>query len=471
MQHSPPPASPNFHELRQLLTLALPLAAAHAGNQLMSVVDTAIVGRLGAVELGAVGLANSLFFPFTVLGIGAMMGLDPLVSQALGAGDPVRARKLLWQGVWLSLAVAAVLSLPIALAPMLLVPVGIEPAVAEQASNYLWIRLPGLMPLLLFTGLRSYLQALGITRPMLIGVVLGNLFNVPGTWLLVFGGGLLPAWTGPLQAIPALGVLGAGLATTLCTVLQLAVVAAAVRTLPVPSFEAGLRRLDRAELGAALRVGAPIGLQMGAEVGVFALVGVLVGKLGSTDLAAHQIALTLASFTFTVAVGVGAAASVRVGRAIGAGDAPGTRRAGLMALAGGGGWMSLSALIFVLVPGPLASLLTDDPGVIGATMPLLLVAAVFQISDGLQGVAAGVLRGAGDTRFPFVANVVGHYAVGLPVGIALGMWLGLGVNGLWWGLCAGLTVVAAILTFRFLRLSSRPIVPLAQRHAAELAGG
>jgi len=471
MQHATQPSSPRLHELRQLLALALPLAAAHAGNQLMAVVDTAIVGRLGAVELGAVGLANSLFLPITVLGIGAMMGLDPLVSQALGAGDPPRARKLLWQGVWLALAVSLVLAVPIALAPFLLVPFGIEPQVAEQARDYLWIRMVGLAPMLLFTGLRSYLQAQGITRPMLVGVVLGNLFNVPATWLLVFGGEALPAWAGPLRAFPAMGVLGAGLATALGTVLQLCVVAAAVRSVPHPALDRAHRRLDREEVRTAIRVGVPIGLQMMAEVGVFAFVGLLIGKLGSTDLAAHQIAITLASFTFTVAVGVGAAASVRVGRAVGAGDAPGTRRAGVVALLGGGAWMALSALLFVLLPRPLASLLTDEPEVIAATVPLLFVAAVFQISDGLQAVGAGILRGAGDTRWPFLANVIGHYAVGLPVGIALGMGLGLGVNGLWWGLCTGLTAVAATLTFRFLRLSSRPIVPLARRRPAELAGG
>ncbi|WP_373045783.1 MATE family efflux transporter [Vulgatibacter sp.] len=467
------PSSPWLSELRQLLRLAAPLAAAHAGNQLMGLVDTAIVGRLGAVELGAVGLANSLFFPLTVLGMGAMMGLDPLVSQALGAGDAVRARKLLWQGVWMAVLVGLVLSVPIGLAPSLLVPFGIEPAVAAKASSYLYVRLIGLVPALLFVGVRSYLQSIGSTRPMLIAVVAANIFNVAATLFLVYGGGSLPAWAGPLRHFPALGVEGAALATTLCTLLQVGIVAAAVRAAAVPGFERGDRRFDPIEFRRGLKVGAPIGLQLGAEVGVFALVGLLVGKLGTHELAAHQISLTLASFTFTVAMGVGAAASVRVGRAIGAGDTPAARLAGIVGLAGGGGMMTLGALLFVLIPAPLAALLTDEPEVIGMAVPLLLVAAVFQISDGLQAVGAGVLRGAGDTRFPFVANVVGHYAVGLPVGIALGMWFGFGVGGLWWGLCTGLTAVASTLTVRFLRLSSRPIRPLAASAAvaAEPAAG
>jgi len=463
------PPSPWLTELKHLLRLAGPLAAAQAGNQLMGLVDTAIVGRLGAVELGAVGLANNLFFPLCVVGMGAMMGLDPLVSQALGAGDRAAARRLLWQGVWIALGVGLLLSVPIAVAPSLLVPFGIEPAVAAKAATYLWIRMIGLVPLLVFVGLRAYLQAQGVVRPMIVSVVAANLFNAWGSWLLVFGGSTLPGWAGPLRAVPALGVAGAAIATTLCTLLQVTIVALAVRAIEAPGFAVDDRRFDRGEVLGALRVGLPIGLQMFAEVGVFAFVGLLVGKLGAAQLAAHQIALTLASFSFTVAVGVGSAGSVRVGRAIGAGDGPATRRAGIVALIGGGGLMSLWAVVFLLLPAPLAGLLTDDATVIVAAVPLLAVAAVFQVSDGLQAVGAGVLRGAGDTRFPFLANVVGHYLVGLPVGLALGLWLGFGVQGLWWGLCTGLTVVAATLTLRFLRLSRTTIRPLAAQPAAAAA--
>lgn len=215
-----------------------------------------------------------------------------------------------------------------------------------------------------------------------------------------------------------------------------------------------------ADLRKALSVGIPVGLQMGAEVGVFSLVGLLAGRLGAQALAAHQIALSLASFTFCAALGVGQAGSVRVGWAVGARDTPAARRAGLSAFAGGAAIMSVSALCFWLIPAQLARLLSDQQEVIAAAVPLLAVCAFFQLSDGIQGVGAGVLRGAGDTRFAFLANVVGHYAIGLPVAIALGLWLGMGVIGLWWGLCAGLTAVAVALLTRFLRLSSREIVPL-----------
>jgi MATE family multidrug resistance protein len=453
--------SPRFAEFRDLVRLAAPLVLAHAGNQLITTVDAAIVGRLGAGPLAAVGLGNAIFFFVTITGTGVMLSLDPLVSQAFGAGDPVRARRLLWQGVWLSLAVGAAIALALLVAPAILAPFGIERAVVADARTYLWLRIPGVVPFLLFAAMRSYLQAAGIARPMIVAVVAANLVNFAGAWLLVFGGAALPAWAGPLRWVPALGVAGAAIAGSLTYTAQAAVLALFVRAVRLEARPADLRRPVAADLRTALRVGTPIGLQFGAEVGIFSLTGLLAGHVGTLAVASHQIALTVASLSFTVALGVGAAGAVRVGRAIGAGDVPGTRRAGLTAIAAGAGFMGCAGLCFFLFPGALVRLLTDDPAVIAAAVPLLAVAAVFQLSDGLQGVGAGVLRGAGDTRFPFLANLVGHWAIGLPIAVGLGLRAGLGVAGLWWGLCAGLTSVALSLLVRFLRLSRRPIAPLA----------
>jgi MATE family multidrug resistance protein len=207
----------------------------------------------------------------------------------------------------------------------------------------------------------------------------------------------------------------------------------------------------------AISLGLPIGLQMLAEFGVFALVAVLIATIDSRSLAAHQVAITLASTSFMVPVGIGAAASVRVGHAVGRGDVAATRLAGLVSMAAGVAFMLFSAAIFVLLPRTLAAAVTNERGVIDAVVPLLFVAAVFQLSDGLQAVAAGALRGAGDTRFPLGANLVGHYLIGLPIGVLLGFGLGLGARGLWWGLSAGLTCVAIALGLRFIRVSARPI--------------
>jgi MATE family multidrug resistance protein len=445
-------------ELRELLRLALPIAAAQAGIALMGVVDTAVVGRLGAAALGAVGLANGIFFAVGIVGLGIVMGLDPLIAQAFGAADRPRTRALLWQGAWLSLIVSAVLAVPLAFGPAVIDFAGIEPEVARGGKQFIWARLPGLFPMLLFTAMRAYLQAAAVMRPLLIATVVANVANFLLDLLLVFGGASLPSWTGPLRLVPAMGPAGSGLATSLCSVLQAAVLIAAAAKLR--EREAPRRSPNLRDLARAARIGIPVGLQMGAEVGVFALVGVLAGRLGRMSIAAHQVAISLASFTFCAALGVGNAASVRVGWAVGARDRIAVRRAGLVAFATGAAIMSVAAVCFWLVPAKLALLLSDRSDVIAASVPLLAVAAVFQISDGIQGVGAGVLRGAGDTRFAFLANLVGHYAIGLPIAVTLGLYWGRGVIGLWWGLCAGLTAVALALLSRFLHLSSREIVPL-----------
>ena len=425
----------------------MPIAASQAGIALMGLIDTAVVGRLGAGPLGAVGLANGLFFALAVVGLGVMLGLDPLLSQAIGAGDERRARELLWQGVWLAALATAALSLPIALLPLLLRPSGIAPELIADARGFLLWRLPGLFPLLAFAGVRSYLQACGRVRPLVIAIAVANLCNLLLDVLFVFG------W-GP---VPAFGAPGAGIATSLCSVVMWLILVAAVRD---PRRQRVGRRPVRADLRRALGLGIPVGLQMGAEVGVFALVGLLAGRLGALPMAAHQIAVALASFTFCAAVGIGQAGSVRVGWAVGAGDTPAARRSGVVALAGGASIMAVFALCFLVAPGALARLLSDQPDVIAAAVPLLAVCAVFQISDGVQGVGAGVLRGAGDTHFAFWANLAGHYLLGLPVAIWLGLRAGGGVMGLWWGLCVGLTAVAVALLARFVRLSGRELKAL-----------
>jgi MATE family multidrug resistance protein len=202
---------------------------------------------------------------------------------------------------------------------------------------------------------------------------------------------------------------------------------------------------------------------MGAEVAIFTLVGLLSGRLGAEQMAAHQIALSVSAMSFTIAVGIGTAGGVRVGREIGAAQQEGTRRAGFVAFACGAGFMSVTALLFVLFPRAIAGMLTSDGGVVQIVVPLFAVAAVFQISDGIQAVGSGVLRGAGDTAFAFVANLVGHWLIGFPTAMFVGFRLGLGVTGLWWGLCAGLTAVAFTLLVRFHVLSRGGIAALVKR--------
>lgn len=420
--------------------LAGPILVTQLGNMLLGVVDTAVVGRLSEPALGAVGLGSTVFFTVSVLGFGWMLALDPLIAQAVGAQEPERARRWLWQGVWVAVIGTVPLGLLLSGVAESVGSLGVPAEVSVQLGPYLYARLWGLCPFLLLAAMRAFLQAHEVTRPLVIGVVIANIINLPLTWALVFGE----------LGLPRLGSEGAGFASAIATVVQLLVTAYAVRSLwsgrrwYAPAWNLVQR---------VLRLGSPIGLQLAAEVGSFAIVTVLMGSFGTRALGAHNVALVTISFTFQLAVAIGAAGSVRVGHAVGRQDTESARRAGLTAIAVGAATMLFGSVAFLTVPRQLARVLTDEPGVIEATVPLFMVAACFQLSDGVQSVAAGALRGAGDTRWPLVANLIGHYAVGLPLGGALAFGLGWGPVGLWWGLSAGLTAVAASLALRFWILS------------------
>lgn len=430
-------------ELRRLFALALPLAIAEAGTQVMSVVDMAVIGRLGGRELAACGLANAVFFGVSVFGLGLMLGIDPLISQAVGAGDHARARHVLWQGVWLSLLSTVFLDAILLGGPLLLHMIAVRPELVDPAASFLLIRLIGLAPWLMFFVLRAYLQAHHVTRPLVIAMVLGNILNLAGDIFLVF--------------TMHLGMNGAAISTVICQFFALAILAGAVMRIHVPHFS---RAWTTVEMQRAIRVGLPTAFQVTAEVGIFALVALLAGRLGTIDLAAHQLVISLASFTFTVALGVATAGSVRVGLAVGARDREGARRAGLAAFIGAAMVMSVSAIAFMTVPRLLARIVTNQESVIAASLPLFFVAALFQLSDGLQAAGIGALRGAADTKFAFVANVIGYWVIGLPIALLLGFKFGMGVVGFWWGFVAGLTCVAILVFLRFDWLSSREIVPV-----------
>lgn len=460
---SPPLTSPSLpsraEEFRALWKLALPIAVAQAGQSLMSFVDTAVVGRVGTQALAAVGLSTAIFFAVSSFAIGLMMGVDPLVSQAFGARNSGRARELLWQGSYLALMVGGVLAVPMLVIPRMLLGGGVAFEGLPEVRDYLTWRALSLPLLLLFITARSYLQATGRPQVLVVATVIANLVNLGANVLFVFGGEGLPAWLGPLRAMPALGVKGSAIATLFACAVQWALVAWVVRQTTASQGQGWVRPVG-ADIVQAARVGVPIGAHIAAEVGVFSLTGMLARWLGPESMSAHQIALSYGSLSFAMALGIGNAGSVRVGWAVGALDTPRARRSGLVAFASGAGFMALCALFYATMAPQLAGLMGAPLEVRPLVVPLLMVCAVFQLSDGVQGVGAGVLRGAGETRFTFVANMVGHYLVGLPVALLLGFVLGWGVVGIWWGLCLGLTCVALALLWRFLRLSTGPLRPL-----------
>lgn len=441
-------------ELRALGRLAAPLVLQQIGLQLMGAVDLALVGRYDATALASVGVANALIFAISCVGMGIVMGLDAVVPRALGAGDRARARRAARDGVRLAVSVGAGLTLLVALAPALLPVVGIDAGVTQEATVFVWARAFGVIPFLVQVALRSYLSAHDRTGALVVAVIVGNVVNLVADYVFIFGDDGLTRLGLPGLGIPACGVLGAAVATSAVQFASLAIYAVAVRRLhrdlPVAPATTPVTR-------DILRLGVPIGLQTLAEVGVFALTGLLATMISPQAGGAHNVALTLASFTFSLAMGVGGATAVRVGLAVGAGDLRRARRAGLLGLGLGTTIMTCTALVFLFTPTPLIALFTDDADVAAAAVPLLRIAAVFQLSDGLQAVATGALRGAGDSRAALVANLIGHYGLGLGVSLTLAFAVGLGAAGLWWGLSAGLTLTAIVLVARFVgRTRVRP---------------
>jgi MATE family, multidrug efflux pump len=423
-------------ELSAQIRLAIPMAAQQLGFQLMGMVDAALLGRYNDTALAAAGVGNNLLFAISSVGVGIVMGLDSVLPQAIGAGRRDEARRALGAGLRLAILIGLGCTLVVLATPVILDLAGVPADVANDARVYVDLRAAGIVPFLLSIALRSYLAAHHITRPLIAAMIAGNIANALLDLVLIFG-------VGP---IPALGVGGAAFATVSVQIAIVAIYAAGVRAV---DHHAARPASTRADLAAILRYGLPISGHLFAEIGIFGLATVLAAHLGKVPAAAHSIALQLASFTFSVAVGIGAATSVRVGHAIGAGDRALARRRGVLGLQIGLAMMSCFATVFLVVSGTLARLFTDQAVVIAATIPLLQIAALFQLSDGAQAIAAGALRGIGNTRATFAGNVIGHYGIGLAVSLALGFGAGLGAPGLWWGLSAGLTATALYLVRQF----------------------
>ena len=419
----------------------------------MGLVDTVMLGHYSETALAGAGIANSLLFAFTAFGMGVVMGLDSLVPQAIGAKEDRAARNLFIAGVRVCFIVGVPVTIVAAFSPFLLSAFAVDAAVSAEAWDYVWGRLPAIIPFLIFVAQRSFLQANDRTTSIVVAMVAANILNVGVDYLLIYGDPGLARLGLPTIGLRSLGTFGAAIASTIVSFFAMAIAGAAVARIPKP-VNVGH---DPEAVRRVFLLGMPVGLHLLAEVGVFSITQVLAGRLGQTPAAAHQVAVMLASFSFSIALGVGAACSVRVGQAVGSGDSASVRHAGAVGIALGASLMGCSGIIFALFPRELASLVTDEPHVVAAAVPLMRIAAAFQLSDAIQAVAAGALRGAGDTRSTFIGNLLGHYAVGLPLAIILAFPLGLGAAGLWWGLVAGLSSVAVGLSWRFFSLSKKPI--------------
>jgi len=426
-------------ETRTMWALAGTLAAQQAGHHLMGIVDAAMLGRYSDAALAGAGVGNNLYFGITCLGLGVIMGIDTVVPQALGAGRDDEARRAVGAGVRLAVLVGLMTTLVVFASPQLLVLADVDPEVIHEARAFTYMRALGAVPFLITIALRSYLAAHSRTRPLIIAVIVGNIANAGLDLLLIFVAGL--------------GSIGAALATTIVQSMMLVIYLLGVRGI---ERDRGPRPPStRADMMRIARFGLPVGGQLFAEVGIFGVASVLAAHIGKAAAGAHTIALNLSSLTFSFGLGVASAASVRVGHAVGAGNLALARERGLIALRLGLAVMACFAATFVIMPRTLAGLFTSDAVVIATTVSLLQIAALFQLSDGAQAIAAGALRGLGETRATFVGNIFGHYLIGLPLLLGLAFGAGLGAAGLWWGLSAGLTVTAIYLVIRFLRSTNQ----------------
>jgi len=440
-----------------MLALAIPVITAEIGWIMMGIVDTIMVGPLGPAALGAVGVGSTLFMTPAVFGIGLLLGLDTFVSQNFGAGRIQECHRWLFNGVALALIYAIPLMLIVAFGLWLMPAFGFHGEVLTLIRPYIGTVIWSALPLMLYAAFRRYLQAMNVVRPVMIALITANLVNVVGNYALIYG-----HW-----GLPALGVVGSGWATVMARV-YMALFLFLIIVIRERRVSSGLHdvpiRAERERLARLFRLGLPAALQITVEVGVFAAASVLAGALTPAAVAAHQIALNLASFMFMIPFGMASAGAVRVGQAVGRGSVDGVRAAGKAALVIGGGFMAGAGLLFVLAPRPLLLLFTRDTEVIGIGLSLLAIAALFQLFDGLQAVSTGLLRGLGDTRTAMVCHVVGHWAIGLPLGYALCFWRGWGVPGLWAGLSIGLISIGIVLVglwfyrTRHLRVETMPMV-------------
>jgi MATE family multidrug resistance protein len=421
-----------------MLALGLPVAATQLSTMLLGFVDTVMVGRVSVEAIGAAAIANVWIFGTLMFANGVLMGLDPIVAQAHGAGDGARAGRALQRGVALSLW----LSLPIALlwtgSERFLLLAGQAPELARMAHAYTLVQIPGIPFFLAYSALRQYLQGREYMRPALWVILAANVFNAFFNWLFIFGN----------LGVPELGLTGAGIATSLTRVVScLGLVALTVgfrlhEGAWVPWSAQSFRLRDVRRLAS---VGLPVGVQNALEIWAFSGAALIAGILGTVPLAAHTIALNMAALSFMLPLGISQGAATRVGNRIGSGDPEGAQRAAWVSIALGAGVMLFGAVLFVSLRFALPRIYTSDADVIAACAAILPIAAAFQVFDGAQVAGCGVLRGMGRTRPAMLFNLVSYWVLGLPIGAWLALREGWGLAGIWVGLALGLGLVAAML--------------------------
>lgn len=447
MAAAPPAVSFNRH-LRRTAVLAGPLAAGHLATGLIGFVDSVIAGRHGTATLAAVSVGTALFWLPMMIPMGTLMALPASVSQLHGAGQQARIGPLFRQALWLAAALGLAMLLLLSLLPLALAPMGIDPAIRPGAAGFLHGIRWGVPALTVYLCLRYLCDGLHWSLPTMLFGLGGLLVLVPMGWALAFGH----------FGLPELGAAGLGYASAMMMWTQmlgfLLYLWRARRFADLGLFA----RLDAPrwpQIRELLGTGLPIGVTVAMEGGLFIVTALLIGRLGALPVAAHQIAINVASLAFMIPFGIAEATTVRVSHALGRGDRDGLRRAALAGYTLLLLTQTLGALAMLIGHHAIAGLYTTDVAVAALAATLLLYAAAFQLSDGVQVVSAGALRGLKDTRVPMLLAALAYWGIGMPVGAGLGLGLGWGPRGMWIGLIAGLTVAALMLALRFWRSSAR----------------
>lgn len=431
-----------LNEIKKTARLSMPIVVGQLGQMLMGVVDNIMVGKIGATALAAASIANSMFMLVMVVGFGLTMAVTPLTAIACGAGKDKECGVVLRQGILVNLFSGMVLcGLTFFLSeaiPYLNQP----PEIVAPASLYMKILGVSILPLMLFQSYRQFAEGVSFLKPAMTITLLANIVNILANWIFIYGH----------LGVPALGLTGAGIATISSRLfMAVALMVVVTRSSKMRRFEPFLNyaKIDFPMVRKLLSIGIPAGLQYFFEVSAFSASAVMIGWMGTTALAAHQIAMNLASISFMVAMGISSAATIRVSNAVGRQDIRGTRRAGFSAAALCALFMASAGLVFVLFRFLLPSFYVEDKTVIDMTASLLIIVAFFQVSDGTQAVGIGILRGMTDMKIPTLITLVAYWVMGLPSGYILAFGFDMGIFGVWYGLFISLTASGLFMMMRF----------------------
>ncbi len=430
------------------ITLAVPVMLSQLGHVMVGVADSAMVGQLGTIPLAAASLGNSIFAIILTFGIGISYAITPLIAAADGKKHYQKSGKIFKHGLYINI-VAGVLLYFLSYGVTFVLPFLDQPeAVAIMAAPYLNIIGLSLVPFMIFQSCRQFAEGLSLTKKAMYITIGANLLNIGLNYIMIYG----------KFGFPAMGLFGAGLATLISRIVM--AIGMGIYIFKAGVFQPYIQKMRwrgfSKKLGKRmLKLGLPTGLQFVFEVGAFSAAAIMAGWLGAIQLAAHQIAISLTSVSYMMASGISAAATVRVGNQLGLNDIPTLRIAGFTSFIMAVAFMLVACLGFALGKDFLPGLYADELEVLQIASVLLVIAAIFQIFDGVQVVALGALRGLEDVKMPTIVAIISYWLIGLPLGYVLGFKLDLGIEGIWYGLLTGLAITAITLFLRFNILTNR----------------